>query len=71
MADDVEYSRMTSAFNVSEMTFRADGRSVLLTGDLRQYIDEKLVENRKAVFDLAYEVRDGRFYLKGIREKKG
>jgi conjugal transfer pilus assembly protein TraE len=71
MADDVEYSHMTSAFNVSEMTFRADGGSVLVTGDLRQYIDEKLVESRKAVFDLAYEVSNGRFYLKGIREQKG
>lgn len=70
MADDVEYSHMTSVFNVSEMTFRADGGSVLLKGDLRQYIDDKPVENRKAVFDLGFEVRDGRFYLKGIREKK-
>jgi len=43
---------------------------VLLRGDLRQYIDDKLVENRKAVFDLGYQVKDGRFNLKGIREQK-
>ncbi|MFH0778957.1 MAG: TraE/TraK family type IV conjugative transfer system protein [Candidatus Eisenbacteria bacterium] len=71
MADDVEYSRMTSVFNVSEMTFRADGDFVTVKGDLRQYIDDKLVENRTALFELAHEVRDGRFYLKGIREQKG
>jgi len=33
------------------MTFRADGDSVTVKGDLRQYIDDKLVENRPALFE--------------------
>ena len=70
IAEDVEYSHASSSLGITQMIFKGDAKVVEVKGTRRQYIDDKMVDNREVTYEVHYLVRDGRFFLKGISEKK-
>jgi type IV conjugative transfer system protein TraE len=70
MADDVEYSKASSHFGVEKIIFKYEQKVIEVGGQLRQYIEDKLVERKETTYLIHYLVRDGRFCLRGIEEKK-
>jgi conjugal transfer pilus assembly protein TraE len=70
-ADTVEMAGATSVFHLGDITHYPQQQSLEMPGQQELYVRDQKTEDRRVVYRLSYEIRDGRFWVVDFSEKEG
>lgn len=71
LADRVTTTRVTSVFHISQLFVDDGKKQIELSGQRRQYVDDKKVEDVLKTYIIEYKISDGRFSIMRMSEKEG
>ncbi len=59
---------MSAVFYLRDLKLDQAGQRLELSGDQRQFTEDKLIEARSKTFEIRYRIEDGRFFLTSFTE---
>ncbi|MDA8159180.1 MAG: type IV conjugative transfer system protein TraE [Desulfobacteraceae bacterium] len=68
LAGRVEESQVSAVFYLRDLKLDQAGQRLELSGDQRQFTEDKLIEARSKTFEIRYRIEDGRFFLTSFTE---
>ncbi len=71
LADRVAATRVTSVFFISKLYVDAEKKQIEVSGQRRQYVDDRKVEDILKTYLVEYRITDGRFCIMQLLEKEG
>ena len=69
LASRVEESQVSAVFYLRNLKLDQAGQRLELSGDQRQFTEDKLIEATPKTFEAHYRIEDGRFFLTSFMEK--
>lgn len=70
LASRVEESQVSTVFYLRNLTLDYAGQRLELSGDQRQFAEDKLIEAKPKTYEARYRIEDGRFFLTSFMEKQ-
>jgi len=70
LASRVEESQVSTVFYLRNLTLDNAGQRLELSGDQRQFAEDKLIEAKPKTYEARYRIEDGRFFLTSFMEKQ-
>jgi conjugal transfer pilus assembly protein TraE len=69
LASRIEETRVSNVFYPQNLTLDAAGGRLTITGERKQFADDRLVDSADKTYIAHYRIEDGRFYLLSFLEK--
>jgi conjugal transfer pilus assembly protein TraE len=71
LADRVTTTRVTNVFFINKLYVDGEKKQIEVSGQRRQYVDDRKVEDIIKTFIVEYRITDGRFCITRLMEKEG
>jgi len=70
LASRVEESQVSNVFYLRNLIVDNAGQRIEITGDRKQFAEDRLIDTAMKTFEVRYRLEDGRFYLLSFLEKQ-
>ncbi len=68
-ADTVETAGASSVFFIADMVNHPDQKILEITGNRQLFVQNQKTDDKQLIYRLAYQIRDGRFWIKDFSER--
>lgn len=69
LADTIESTMVSSVFQIRNILLKPAKKEITVSGDRKQYVDDRIINSTRIDYRLGYEYRRGRFTLYYIKDK--
>lgn len=69
-ADTVEIAGASSVFFIADMTNHPEQKILDITGTRQMFVQDQKTDEKQLVYRLAYQIRDGRFWINDFAERE-
>ena len=69
-ADTVETAGASSVFFIADMTNHPEQKILDITGTRQMFVQDQKTDEKQLVYRLAYQIRDGRFWINDFAERE-